>query len=1419
MTDARRREGWRRPSTIRLGALLLAALAYVPALASSPGKMPADTKLYLYLDPGQLISDASKTWDNRQFLGWVPHQIIAYLWPAGPWFWVFEKLGVPDWVAQRLWIGTLLFLGGLGVLWAARRLGLTATGAISAALAYQLSPYVLPYISRTSVLLLPWAAVGWLTGLTVRAATRSKWRDPALIALVVLTVGAVNATALAMIVPAPLLWLIHAAWQRTISWRRALATALRVGALSLFVSLWWIVMLVVQGHYGADVLSYSETLDAVSLTSVTTEVLRGLGYWLFYVRDPYAFTTTSSVDYLASGRVIFAGFALLVLALLGLAIARWTQRRYAVLLVLCGVVLAVGVHPLGDPAPLIRPLATSGLGLALRSSTRAIPLSAFGLALGIGALVAAVGRLRWRWRVLAPFVVAGLAIVNLPSLWHHTFVDPALARDEQPPAAWDQATAALDASNLDARVLQLPGQEFGAFRWGYTVDPPLPGLTKKPLATRDLLPLGSPGAMDLLDALDDRLQTGTIEPAEIAPVARMLGADTIWLSNDAAFERFRTARPEVVAALFAAGVPGIGPITSYGTPAPNLPVLAMVDETALATPSIGEPLPPVQLAGVEDAPGIVRASSRLVVLSGSGDGVVDAAGAGLLHGDEALLYAADVRPSDDLANAAQVIVTDSNRDRAHQWRGSQDVTGFTEAGGTDGGLLRTDEADKRLPVFPGETAADETTATLATGLVVRASGYGEPFAYRPEQRPAMAVDGDPSTAWVVGDRADPVGEYLEVSHIDGRLTLLQPQDTVANRMITRIRVESLDHATPAVDVALDGSSLTGPGQVVAGLPTGAVRIMISAIAARPGGTDTGPSAVGFAELGLGTNQEVVNVPTGVLRRTSAATPTSIVLTRLRTDPLDRWRSDPEPTLVRGLSLPSAVTTSATVTLRLDRRASDGVLAGLTGQHGAISDRRLTGDVDAAAWHAVDGDPATAWTSPFVDPVGSALTLRLQPGVRVGPLTIHQPLDDVHSRITRITVAVGGQAVDLDVPAPDAGGASTVQLPAVEAASMVVTVAAVDAATTVDRRYGEVTTLPVAITELDDAALDRSAAAGAQPAQPACRTDLLHLDGQPVPLAVGAAQVAQLVAGQAVTVSTCDGSPIALGAGRHVLASVAGVATGIDVDRVVLSSGVPAPVAPDPTIAVQRSDDTRTATVGACPAGCWMILGEGYDKGWTAGTGGRSLGAPRQLAGGFNAWWLPPSGAARTVTMTWQPQTELDIALAASALGIVICLLLVWRGRRGDPAAVPLRPDPPQFDVRRLWRPVGGRAAVISGAVLAVVSALMISWTFGIVGLVLGIVVAVSRRPLLTALGATGMAGVLGMIVLRRETVSRFFVNAGWPGHFEDLHRYGLLVVVLLFASVVADPPGVGVVADDDAGGAPAAADAAAAVAPGARLGD
>ena len=1383
--------------TSRWTVSLLALIAYLPALLTKPGRMPADTKLYLYLDPGRLITDAPFTWDTRQFAGWVPHQTIAYLWPQGPWYWVFDTLGVPDWVAHRLWIGTLLFVAALGVYWAARLLGMPKHGALVAAVVYQLSPYLLPYASRTSAMLLPWAALGWLVGLTIRSVTSEhRWRHPALMALVLVSCSAVNATAVMMIAPAPILWLLHALMQRTITWRRALGASLRIGGLGLAVSLWWIAMLRAQGAYGADVLAFSESLQATSLTSASTETLRGMGYWLFYVRDPYAFATTASQTYMESGRALVVSFALLLFCVCGLALTRWGQRRYAAMLVLAGIVLAVGVHPIDDASPLMSPLAEnsrSSLALAIRSSTRALPMSNFGLALGAGALVAALAATRWRARALAPAVVIVLALANLPALFDGNLVDPALERDQSPPAAWLEAADTLSNSSSEHRVLQLPGSEFGAFRWGYTVDPPLPGLTTKPLVTRDLLPLGSAGAMDLLYALDDQVQDHTLDPDAVATVARYLSADTIWLANDLAFDRFRTPRPEEMSSLFGEQPSGLGEPVPFGTPEPNTPDIPMLDETTLSNPGLGTPLAPVELVPVEDPVAIVRAADTVVVLAGSGDGVIDAAAAGLLHGDEALLYAADLaaaHPDAAQLEPAAVIITDSNRDRAHHWRSSQDVTGFTEVGGEGSDVQRIDEGDQRLPVFgPVADAVDQTIATLDSGLVVTASGYGEPFAYRPEQRPAMAVDGNPDTAWVVGDRSDPVGHFLNVSATDGTLQLLQPQGTNANRLITSVRIESTTGTGSPLDVALGPESLDPPGQTVQ-VPSGAIRITITAVGVRDAGTDTGPSAVGFAEIGVGTHVEVVRVPQTAVPG-SSDTPMAVVITRLRVDDRNRWRSDPEPTLRREFTLTTARAFDVTVTLRRNDRAGDAVLDALDHVSGATADRRLAGVPAARGRFAADGDTTTAWTSPFADVVGSTITLPLD-GSPLGELTMLQPIDELHSVITAMRVSTADASFEVEVPTPDEQGWSSIRLPvATTATELQLTVTGIDARTTIDRRFGEPTTLPVSIIELSAPAVlplsDTTPAIADE-----CVTGLLDIDGTDVPLRLDAAQMAAIAQGLTAEATPCD--PVTLAAGTHRLSSANGLAGGIDVDRVVFDDGVATrDSGTAPAVTVQRTRTTRTATVAPCPTGCWLIMGEGFNSGWEATAAGASLGAPRQIAGGFNGWWLPPSDSSTTVEIEWQAQPPVTYALAASALAILCCIgLAVGRRRRWHPHPHPARggatASPPRFD-RQLWATVPLADALVAACALVTITGVLVSPEMAVLALAPAAAITVLRRPVIAGASAVALVAVIGARITQRQVAGRFPANAAWPGLWEKLHGPGLLVVTLLVAATLVDRRG------------------------------
>ena len=162
-------------------------------------------------------------------------------------------------------------------------------------------------------------------------------------------------------------------------------------------------------------------------------------------------------------------------------------------------------------------------------------------------------------------------------------------------------------------------------------------------------------------------------------------------------------------------------------------------------------------------------------------------------------------------------------------------------------------------------------------------------------------------------------------------------------------------------VDLGEASLAGSGQRI-DVPVGStfVSITITAVSDRAGATDPGASAVGFAELGLGAHREVVRLPTDTTT-VAPTTPLAIALTRLRTDPLNRWRSDPEAQIIREFALGSARSFTAQFVIRRNARTTDDVLNHLAGVDTATSNRRLTGDPQSTAAHAVDGDQATAWT--------------------------------------------------------------------------------------------------------------------------------------------------------------------------------------------------------------------------------------------------------------------------------------------------------------------------------------------------------------------------------------------------------------------------------------------------------------------------
>lgn len=1333
--------------------LALALLAYVPVLLSAPGRVPGDTKLSLYLDPGRLVADSIWTWDSRQFSGWVPHQNVGYLWPSGPYYWLADNLlAIPDWIAHRLWIGTLLFLAGTGVAFFARRLGLAPTTVVVAAVVYQLSPYVLPYVSRTSALLLPWSLLGWILGYSVLVARHHRARHIAVWAILVASTGGLNATALAMIAPAPLVWIL--AESRGRGWRATTRLVLGLGALAVAVNAWWISGLVTQGRFGAPVLSFSETLPSTAATSTSLEVLRGLGYWLFYDRNVAVELTSAAESYMGLGIVLLAGLAVVAIGLIGLSLLPPPIRRPAGIVLVIGAVLAVGPHPFADPSPLWSWAAddpTGVLSLALRSSTRAVPLVVVVVALGAGAVAERTRtRLRQRgWSVrqslVAPAVLCSLSVINLPALVTGGFIDSGLERPETIPTAWTDAARFLDArlaAGHDGAVLLVPGIESAAYRWGYPVDPILPTLTDKRFVSRDWLPLGSAPYMDALYALDDAFQEGRLEPSAIAPMARLLGADTVMVVNSHQYERFGVIRAERTAASMGDDPPGLTRLADFGTSTVNLADRFWSADLILAPPRA---LPEITLWEVDDPAPTIRSSTTPLWVRADGTGLVDAASVGLVDGyavtlDPATYIATD--GTNDSVSGGSVVVTDGSRRRAHHWRSSQEVWGATEP---DSGVVSIDDVyDQRLPLT---SFSRHETVVRQESIEAVATGYGTELSYWPEYRPTMALDGDPNTAWLVGDERDPRGHVFSIISDTPLDSLVLERATGRNRWVTAVEVRGDDG--PWTRHRLDDTT-----SIDVAPASRRVEIRITDIAWDADAALTFGDAVGFREvLPVDLRRpEVVRVAP----LDDGLVADSFVFTRLVADPIDEWRADPEHRIVREFTSSGDLRVDTTIVARLSPRAATSVVAELLDLP-TFDSEHLPGHQAWASWSAHDGDPATAWWSPTDEPRPE---LVVPISGRTSELLIEQP--ESSPRIRTVSVSDGsGTAQDVAV-SPD----GRIEFSAIDADRIDIVIVDAEQRTFLDRRTGRPVRHPVGVSEVRGAtitSLDRVWSSD-------CRDDLVRLDGQPLGLRLSG-RVTDLVRGEAFTVETCAES-VVMTPGAHVLDTTAGLATGIDLDRIVFTDVERTTPSRAIAVPVDSSRATRTFVIPPCPTTCIVEGFDGWNEGWS--------GEPRPSATGRNAWEIPASDSSREFTTTWRPQIWMWFGLSVSGLALLATFVAAWFAHRRS-AAPPTTAD----EVAPRAAPSGRRQRLSATTTIAIalLVALVVSPIWGLVPLAVAAIGRTIRWRRMQNLDPVGLVGlalvILGLLfVIAQQIRTGAEPGFGWPSTFSRAHRPVLVGLVM-----------------------------------------
>jgi arabinofuranan 3-O-arabinosyltransferase len=1361
------------------GAIVV--LSYTLAFLQRPGRVFLDTRIELTLDPVRFLHSVASLWSSTGDLGhFQGGQFVGYLVPMAPWYAFAHAIGLSTWVAERIWLGSLLAAAGLGIMVLLRQL-LPRCSWIAqtvAAVLFLANPYVVVVIGRTSVWLLMYAALPWLLVATHRGIRNPRgWRWPAVVALLVcMANGGANVALTFWILLAPPALLVYEVQVvRAAKWRDAGAFALRAAACTAVISLWWVIPVLLQSIYGTNPLRFTEQPSGILSTPSVSESLRLLGFWLAYFGSPAGPAVGSVGSYVFDPAVIVATFLVPLAAVAGFAgVRRWSYAPFLLLLLAGGVTAMSLGFPPGSPlnGVFVSLYYQSSIVQVLRTTWKAAPLVALPMACLGGLWIESVIRqargptgLRI-WRLRVP-VWALAVLAPVPILWglplfNGTAIDPWNAYGSVP-TYWRAAVRdATSATNSNQRIMILPGELLAWYRWGETEDSVAPFLTPRGVVVRELARFSDPRSSQLLTTIDDLVQQDRLVPGQLEPLLQLLGVGAVLVPADANVAGSGSVDPADAKDALRDQSLFTHPAQTYG-------------RWRTYTPMPGRDGPPVSLPDIrryalpKTSPGVVRVhpQANTTILDGDGSGVAELAAEHMLDPSRALVYAGDLdrRTTSQLVDSgARLVFSDSNR---LQILASSSLSANVGPTLGPGDPIAPDTPYYDL--FPARGAAGETVTVYSGLQYLRTPGLHAADAIFPADGPYAAVDGRLDTAWLADPASPPSDRY-----IDMKLSVpLRVQSIRIQPLVERLGI------TTQVAISVNG----GPERNVA-LAPGWNTVPISAVALRElrvriTGVFGLETAGGISELqipGLKVS-DALRLPTDLAAMTQGLdlrhNELAILLARTTAD--FPYREQTAPGDLQALSVVHAADAETdirrVVTLPVARRfkvagwasvraaAPDPLLdrlAHLRAGWQFSSSGRFEGLPINRASSAFDGDPSTAWVAHFVAGTTSPWILWTAPrrlAIRRLQLVPGAPQYEFPNRL-RVT-APGTKPQDV-VVGPD--GTAALAHP-IRTRTVRLTVLSV--------RF------PVGKAEferyLDAVAVAEIRVPGLAPPHPSRRGAFHTACGALSVIAGRSAQPAQVYGslaaldqGEPLRVRSCGSDQqLALDAGANLVYAPAGRV--MQPDHIVLDSPASdrlvAPVAPRLNSAGSAAQGSQTGVRLTAGAPSWLVLGESYSSGWRAWCRDRSgheraLGPSLPIDGFANGWRI--DSTCVSAWMAFAPQATVNVIYVLSAVAAVLLIALalgvelprrgrVPRGARPVTAPVTAQSHGVYSGDRGMIR-LGLLAALASGIGVGAVTAFMFALRFGAVAGALTVVLLLAGISVRRLTGLA-MLGVLAIPVL------------------------------------------------------------------------